>query len=94
MSVNEIYPTKRNQDFADGFVKLYAGGKIGLLFSGDARYWRAAEQCFRQSLDISVRINANLFANEMRNRGASEQAIHEFLNNFNLVDEVYLSSKA
>lgn len=95
MSSNGIIKSERKDvNCADRLVKLYAQGKIGLLFSGDTQYGSAAEECFRQSLDICVGIDANSFASMMHNRGASEQAIHEFLNNFNLVDEVYLSSKA
>lgn len=95
MSGNQIIKIARKEvNFADGFVKLYARGKIELLFSGDPRCWLTAEECFRQSLDICVEINKNLFANRMHYRGASEQEIREFLNNFKMVDEVYLSSKA
>ena len=75
-------------------VKLYARGKIGLLFSGDAQYGKTAEECFRQALDICVGINANSFAKKMHNHGASEQVIHEFLENCILVDEVYFNPNA
>jgi len=92
MNGNHIIQIARKEvNFADGFVKLYARGKIGLLFSGDARYWSAAEECFRKALDICVGIKVVSFAKEMRNRGVPEQAIHEFLNNCTLVDEVYFN---
>ena len=91
MSVNRAINIERcDPDGADGFVKLYARGKIGLLFSGDGKYAKAADECFRQALEISVSVNANSFAREMRNRGAPEKAIHEFWDSYTLVDEVHL----
>ena len=75
----------------EGLIKLYARGKIGLLFSGNMKHAKAAQKCFRQALEISVNLNSNSFAKEMRNRGVSEKAIHEFLDSCTLVDEVHLS---
>ena len=74
----------------DGFVKLYARGKIGLLFEGDSKYANDAEECFRLALEISVKLSAHSFASKMRDRGVSERAIHEFLESCTLVDEVRL----
>ena len=91
MSVNRAINIERcDPNMADGFVKLYAGGKIGLLFSGDGKFAKAADECFRRALEISVSIDTHSFAREMRNRGASEKAIHEFLDSCTLVDEVHL----
>jgi hypothetical protein len=73
-----------------GFIKLYARGRIGFLFSGNMKHAKAAEKCFRQALEISVNLNVNSFARAMRDRGTSEKAIHEFLDNCTLVDEVHL----
>ena len=70
---------------------MYARGKTGLLFSGDRQYAKAAEGCFRQALEISVNLNVHSFESEMRKCGASEKAIHKFLDNCTLVDEVHLS---
>ena len=74
----------------DGFVKLYARGKIGLLFSGDGKYVHGAEECFKKALEISVNLNVHSFTAEMRDRGVSERAIREFLESRTLVDEVRL----
>ena len=91
MSVNQaIHIEREESDFADGFVKLYAQGKIGLLFSGDGKYVSAAEECFKRSLKASVTLDEHAFVRAMRNRGASEKAIHEFLDRCTLVDEVHL----
>ena len=92
MSVNRAINIERcDPDKADGFVKLYAQGKVGLLFCGDEQYVKVAEECFRRAVEISVSLNAQPFAKEMRDRGASEKAIHEFLDSCTLVDEVHLS---
>ena len=74
-----------------GFVKLWARGKIGLLFSSDNHHAKAAEECFRRALKISVELDAHSFAIEMHRRGVSEKAINEFLDSCTLVDEVHLS---
>ena len=92
MSVNQaIYIEREEFDFADGFVKLYAGGKIGLLFSGDGKYVPAAEECFKQSLKVSVTLDEHAFVRAMRDLGTPEKKIHEFLDSCTLVDEVHLS---
>ena len=91
MSVNQVLNIKRcDPDHADGFVKLYARGKVGLLFSGDGKYVHGAEECFKKALEISVNLNVHSFTREMRGRGVSEKAIHEFLENCTLVDEIHL----
>ena len=91
MSANRVINIEQcDPDIADGFVKLYAGGKIGLLFSGDGKYVHAAEECFKRSLKVSVTLDEQAFVRAMRDRGASEKAIHEFLDSCTLVDEVHL----
>jgi hypothetical protein len=75
---------------AGGFIKLYARGRIGLLFPSNMEYAKAVEKCFRQALEISVNLNAKSFVKKMRHNGASEKAIHDFLDNCTLVDEVHL----
>jgi len=92
MSTNRAINTNRQGAGKPGkLIKLYARGKIGLLFPDDMQYTQAAEECFRRSLEICVKLNANSFAIMMRNRSASEQAIQELLDNCTLVDEVHLS---
>ena len=91
MSANRVINIEQcDPDEADGFVKLYAGGKIGLLFSGDGKYVHAAKECFKRSLKVSVTLDEQAFVRAMRDRGASEKAIHEFLDSCTLVDEVHL----
>jgi len=91
MNDNQVMDTEcGDSGRPQGFIKLYARGRIGLLFSGNIKHAIAAEKCFRQALKISVHLNVNLFARSMRNRGASEKAIHDFLDNCILVDEVHL----
>ena len=91
MSVNRAINIERcDPDGADGFVKLYARGKIGLLFSGDGKFAKAADECFRRALEISVSIDTHAFVRAMRDRGAPEKTIHEFMESYTLVDEVHL----
>ena len=78
-------------DKAEGFVKLYARGKIGLLFSGYGKYVHEAEECLKRSLNVSVTLDEHAFAGAMREHGASEKTIHEFLDSLTLVEEVRLS---
>jgi hypothetical protein len=92
MSANRVIKIERcKPGIADGFVKLYPRGKVGLLFSGDRAYARAAEECFKRSLNVSVNLDEHAFVRAMREHGASEKTIHEFLDSCTLVDEVHLS---
>jgi hypothetical protein len=91
MSDNQVIDTEWCESGRpNGFIKLYARGRFGLLFSGSMKNAKAAEKCFRQALEISVNLNVNSFARAMRDRGISEKEIHEFLDNCTLVDEVHL----
>lgn len=91
MSDNRVINTEWYESgIRQGFFKLYARGRIGLLFSGNLKHLKAAEQCFSQALEVSVNLNLNAFTRAMRDHGTSEKAIHEFLNNCTLVDEVRL----
>ena len=91
MSDNQVIDTEWCESGRPkGFIKLYARGRIGLLFSGNMKHAKAAEKCFRQALEISVNLNVNAFARAMRDHGTSEKAIHEFLDNCTLVDEIHL----
>ncbi len=78
-------PTK-----AGGFVKLYARGKIGLLFDGPEKYRKTVQQCFKQALDVSVRFDDILFARLMRAGGTPEVAIRQFLDSCTIIDEARL----
>ena len=73
-----------------GFVKLYAHGKIGLLFDGPAEYRKIAEECFKRALDVNVTVDDIRFARAMRDRGVTEAAINRYLNTYSVFDEVHL----
>lgn len=73
-----------------GFVKLYAHGKIGLLFEGPEEYRIFAEECFKRALDVQVTIDHIRFVDSMRDRGVTEAAIFEFLKTCTVIDEVHL----
>ena len=69
-----------------GFVKLYAHGKIGLLFDGPEAYQEVAEECFKRALDVHVTINDIEFVRAMRDQGVPEADIKQFLDTCSLID--------
>jgi len=73
-----------------GFVKLYAHGKIGLLFDGPEEYRKIAEECFERALVVHVTVDDIRFARAMRDRGVTEAAINEYLETCSVIDEVHL----
>jgi len=75
---------------AGGFVKLYARGKMGLLFDGPQQYRKTARQCFKRALDVSVRFDDILFARQMRDCGTPEMIIRQLLDSCTIIDEVRL----
>jgi hypothetical protein len=79
-----------DSDSMAGFVKLYAHGKIGLLFDGPDEYRKIAEECFKHALDVHVTVDEIRFVRAMRDRGTAEAAINEFLNTCSVIDEVHL----
>jgi hypothetical protein len=92
MSANRVINIERCEPGKpEGFVKLYAHGKVGLLFSGDGEYVHAAEECFKRSLSVSITLDEHTFVRALREHGAPEKGIHEFLDSCTLVDEVHLS---
>ena len=80
----------RHSASAGGFVKLYARGKVGLLFDGPQRYRQAARQCFQRALDVSVRFDDIRFARQMRDCGTPEIVIRRLLDSCTIIDEVRL----
>ncbi len=80
----------RHSARAGGFVKLYARGKMGLLFDGPQRYHHTARQCFRRALDVSVRFDDIRFARQMRDCGTPEIVIRRLLDSCTIIDEVRL----
>ena len=73
-----------------GFVKLYAHGKIGLLFDGPEAYQSVAEECFKRALRVHITVDDITFVCAMRDQGTPEGAINEFLNSCSVFDEVHL----
>jgi len=81
---------KDEESMMGGFVKLYAHGKIGLLFDGPEAYRKVAEACFKRALDIRVTVNDIEFVRAMRDQGVPEAVIKQFLDTCSLIDEVHL----
>jgi len=93
MDRNELREPQRCDSCpACGLVKLYAQGKIGLLFEGPVAHRRAAEECFKRALNISITVDEILFVREMRDCGTPEKAIRAFLDGCMLIDEVRLDT--
>ena len=91
MNTDAAVQVQRNDsDSTGGFVKLYAHGKIGLLFDGPAEYQRVAEECFRRALKVKITVDDIAFVQAMRDRGTPEAVINEFLNTCSVFDEVHL----
>ena len=81
-------PTKQTS-----VVKLYARGKLGLLFYGEEKYQQAAEECFKRALDIGITFDDKKFLKKMRERRIPEKTAIEYLNSFSLTEDVWLSSQ-
>jgi hypothetical protein len=91
MNANKVVKLKENDsDSMGGFAKLYAHGKIGLLFDGPEEYQSVAEECFKRTLDVHITVDDIAFVRAMRDRGTPEAAINEFLNSCSVFDEVHL----
>ena len=74
-----------------GFVKLYAHGRLGLLFHGDRRFIDIAEQCFVQAIQVLLTIDRKKFEREMRRHGIPDETIRKFAEEYCLHDDVWLS---
>ena len=91
MNSDKVIKMKENEENSmSGFVKLYAHGKIGLLFEGPEEYRSIAEECFKRSLDVHITVNDIRFVRAMRDSGTPEAAINEFLDSCSVFDEVHL----
>ena len=91
MNTDKVIELKGNDsDSMRGFVKLYAHGKIGLLFEGPEEYQCVAEECFKRALEVNITVNDITFVRAMRDRGAPEATINEFLKSCSVFDEVHL----
>ena len=74
-------------------VKLYASGKMGLLFYGEEKYHQAAEECFKSALGIHITFDDKKFLKKMRELKIPEKTIKEYLNSCSLSEDVWLSSQ-
>ena len=91
MNTGNVVELKEDEEsMMGGFVKLYAHGKIGLLFDGPEEYRKIAEECFNRALDVRVTVDEIRFARAMRDRGVTEAAINRYLNTCSVFDEVHL----
>ena len=95
MMNTQTYPEndKADPNKLTSVVKLYASGKMGLLFYGDERYQPAAEQCFKGALQIHITFDDKKFLKKMRELKIPEKTIKEYLNSCSLTDDVWLSSQ-
>jgi hypothetical protein len=95
MMNTETCPEKERTDTnkLTSVVKLYARGKLGLLFYGEEKYHQAAEECFKSALDIRVTFDDKKFLKKMRELNAPEKTIKEYLNTRSLTEDVWLSSQ-
>ena len=91
MNADKVIRLKGQEEVSmGGFVKLYAHGKIGLLFDGPEEYHNIAEECFKRALNVHITVDDIRFARAMRDRGVTETAINKFLKSFLIFDEVHL----
>jgi hypothetical protein len=74
-----------------GFVKLYAHGKLGLMFSGDKRFIKVAEQCFAKSIRVTLKWDREKFEDEMGKHGIPTDVINKFAEDYSLDDDIWLS---
>ncbi len=92
MKVQETNEMQNAQSIgSSGFVKLYARGKIGLLFQGDKRFTDIARQCFARAILMTIRFDRQKFELEMRKHGIPDDAIKKFAEGYALEDDLWLS---
>ena len=91
MNTDKVVKLKGHEEVSmGGFVKLYAHGKIGLLFDGPGEYQAVAEECFKRALKVRITVDDITFVRGMRDQGTPEAAINEFLSTCSVIDEVHL----
>ena len=91
MNTDKVVELKGHEEVSmGGFVKLYAHGKVGLLFDGPEEYRKVAEECFKRALNVHITVDEIAFVRAMRDQGTPEAAINEFLNSCSVFDEVHL----
>ena len=93
--MNQTKPNKNSDPdltAGSGFVKLYAHGKLGLVFHGDHQFIKIAEQCFTKSIRVTLNFDRQKFELEMRNRGIPTEVINRFADGYSLNDDIWLST--
>jgi hypothetical protein len=66
---------------------------MGLLFYGEEKYHREAEECFKSALEIHITFDDKKFLKKMRELKIPEKTIKEYLNSCSLSEDVWLSSE-
>ena len=93
MNKDAAVKVQRNDpDSTGGFVKLYAHGKVGLLFDCPEAYQQIAEECFKRALNIKITVDGIAFVRSMRDLGAPGAVINKILNSCKVFDEVHLGN--
>ena len=93
MRTNEAVKLRENEkNSTGGFVKLYAHGKIGLLFESPEGYRRVAEECIKRALKVRITVDDIAFVEAMRDQGIPEAVINKVLNSCLVFDEVHLGA--
>ena len=91
MNTDNVVELKGHEESSrGGFVKLYAHGKLGLVFDGPQAYQQVAEECFKRALKVAITVDDIAFVRSMREQGTPEAAINEILNSCSVFDEVHL----
>ena len=83
-----------NPDKTMSVLKLYAQGKLGVLFCGDNKYIKEAEESFSKAVNVWPQFDDVTFVEEMRKQDVPDEAIKEFMDSFDWNDDVWLSTKS
>jgi hypothetical protein len=78
-------------EIISGFVKLYARGRLGLLFHGDKQFTDIAGKCFADAVQVLLTFDRKKFETEMRRHGIPDEAIRKFAEEYCLHGDVWLS---
>jgi hypothetical protein len=89
---NKKGKSKESRTELSGFVKLYARGKLGLLYYGEKKFQDIAGHCFANAIRVALKFDRKKFEAEMLSHGISRGFIKEFADNFSLSEDVWLST--
>ena len=74
--------------------KLYGSGKMSIKAFGDEKYLDAATLGFYRALGTFVVIDAEAFIKTMREAGAPEEVIEEYLASYTIDDNIYMTESS